>query len=816
MANIIDILIRAQDQASDQIKKVERASGQLGDSLAPVTNAMKVAGIATIALGGASVKMAADYEQGLNIFRSVSGATAEQMALVSAKARELGKDAALPGISAADAAGAMTELAKAGLDVNETLAASKGVLSLAKAGQLEVSDAALIASQALNAFKLEGEDATRVADILANGANASAADMRGLSLGLQQSAAVAGQFGVSLEDTVTTLGLFANRGLQGSDAGTSLKTMLISLANPSKEASATMQELGLQAYDAQGKFVGMRQFALNLKDSLSGLSQEQQNAALATIFGTDAFRAASFLADSAGKSYDEMATQIGRAGAAQDLAAAQNAGFKGALDNLISTLETVGTDIGTKVLPPLTEFLKKLADSGIFDKVVQNFDTIMVVLGTLGAMFAAFKIVTFVQGFMAAVNAIKAATGATTLFNAVLALNPIMLIVMAVIALIGVLVWLQVKFDIFGKLFKWLGDVGAAAWKGIQDGLAAMGKFFGEVWNNIKAAAKVVVDAIVGYFTFWFNFYKAIFDAILMVATTVWNWIYSNVIKPVIDLIVAYFTIVWNVWSYIMQWIMALANMAWSWIWNTVIKPVIDWIVGGLNWLGEQAAAVWNWISATATAVWNWLWTNVIKPVLDWIVGAANWVGGVVAGVWNGISNAASGAWNWVKNTIAGVWNWVVNLWNGFTGFMGGVWQGLVDKLSAPAEAIKNVFTGIGSAIKSGITGAINWVIDRINNMIDAVNSVADKVPGAPKLGRIGRLAFGANNYAGGVTMVGERGPEMVQLPRGSNVYSATQTANALRNSGGGGGVTIEKLEVNNNVDVGLVVREIGWRLATQ
>lgn len=738
MANIIDILIRAQDQASDQIKKVEAAGEQLGQSMTPVTNALKVAGVATIALGAASVKMAGDYEQGLAIFQSVSGATAEQMALVSEKARQLGKDAALPGISAADAAGAMTELAKAGLDVNETLAASKGVLSLAKAGQMEVSDAALIASQALNAFKLEGEDAARVADILANGANASAADMRGLSLGLQQSAAVAGQFGVSLEDTVTTLGLFANRGLQGSDAGTSLKTMLIALSNPSKQAAEAMQEIGLQAYDASGKFVGMQEFANRLSKSMQGLTQEQQNAALATIFGTDAFRAASFLADSAGASYENMRGAIGRVGAAQDLAAAQNAGFKGALDNLISTLETVGTDIGMKVLPPLTELLRALANSGVFDAFVNNLDAVVAVLGTLSAMFVAFKIITFVQGVMAAVNALKAATGAATLFNAVLALNPIMLIVMAVIALIGILTYLQVKFNIFGQLFTWLRDMGIAVF-------SALGSYISGVWNGLFSVVQTVFNAI-------------------------WNFI-----KPVVDLIIGYFNFWLSVYTYIFQWMLALGSL-----------------------------------------VWNALWTTVIKPVIDWIVGALNWMGGTAAGVWNAIAGAASWAWNGIKGMAQGVWNWLTGLWNGIAGFFGGIWQSMVDKLSGPANAIKNVFSGIGSAIQSGIKGAINWVIDRINNMIDMVNGIADKVPGAPKLGRLNRLASGANNYGGGVTLVGERGPEIVDLPRGSNVYSATQSANALRNAGGGGGVTIEKLEVNNNVDVGMVIRQIGWELATK
>lgn len=760
MANIIDILIRAQDQASDQIRKIEDASGRLGNSLAPVTNAMKIAGVATVALGAASIKMAGDYEQSLAIFKSVSGATAEQMALVSEKARQLGKDASLPGISAADAAGAMTELAKAGLDVNQTLAASKGVLSLAKAGQIEVADAALIASQALNAFKLEGSDAARVADILANGANASAADMRGLSLGLQQSAAVAGQFGVSLEDTVTTLGLFANRGLQGSDAGTSLKTMLISLANPSKQAAETMQELGLQAYDAQDKFVGMRQFALNLQGSLKGLTQEQQNAALATIFGTDAFRAASFLADSAGASYDKMAGQIGKAGAAQDLAAAQNAGFKGALDNLLSTLETVGTDIGTKVLPPLTDFLRKLADSGIFDKFVNNIDTIMIVLGTLGAMFVAFKIVTFVQGIMAAITAIKAATGATTLFNAVLALNPIILIVMAVIALIGVLVWLQVKFNIFGKLFKWIGDVGKATWQGIKDGFKAVGDFIGGI-----------VSAIGGFFTGLWNGIVSVFNAIVNFIKQWGLTILAIIFWPVALIIGLFFKFKDQIFG--------------------VFNAVRDFIVGVFS-------AAWAGITAVWGAVTGWF-AGVWQGIVGIFNGVAGWFGGIFQGAWNAITGVFGGMWNWFKT----------NVWDKIVGVFTSVG-------TTVANAIGGAFKGVINTVLSGAIGIINGFINGINWAIDTIN----KIPGVKisKLSELSvpKLAFGANNYAGGATLVGERGPEMVQLPKGSNVYSATQTANALRNSNGGGGVTIEKLEVNNNVDVGLVVREIGWRLATQ
>ena len=217
------------DELAGATKRTEARFASFG---AVATKALALTGVAAGVTGAASVKMAGDFEQSLNIFKSVTGATAQQMAEVAARARELGKDIALPGISAKDAAGAMTELAKAGLSINEALAASKGVLSLAKAGNLEVADAASIAAKALNAFGLEGTKATQVADLLAAAANASTAGVDEIALGLSQVGAGAKQMGVGLQDTITALALFSNAGLRGQDAGTSLKNMFIQLASP--------------------------------------------------------------------------------------------------------------------------------------------------------------------------------------------------------------------------------------------------------------------------------------------------------------------------------------------------------------------------------------------------------------------------------------------------------------------------------------------------------------------------------------------------------------------------------------------------------
>lgn len=758
MANTIQIIIKARDQATQEMDRVSAASGKLKKHLEPVGSAMKLVGAGALAAGVASVKMAGDYEQGLNIFKSVSGATAQQMAMVAAKARELGQDASLPGVSARDAANAMTELSKAGLSVNDTLAASKGVMSLAKAGQIDVADAATIAAQALNAFKLKGSDAGKVADVLANGANASATDIRGLSLGLQQSAAVASQFGVSLEDTVTTLGLFANRGMQGSDAGTSLKTMLISLANPSKKAANLMHELGINAYDASGKFVGMRQLAQNLQNGLKGLSEEQKQQALATIFGTDAFRAAAFLADSAGKSYDDMSKAVGRSGAAMDLAKAQNSGFNGALDNLKSTIETVATDFGQKLLPELTKVIKQLADSGVIEAFGNVLTALLPVLKMVAAGFVALKIAHVVGWFGQLGAKIKEAGSVIGALSTVLRTNPLGLIITVIAALIPLLIDLENHFHIFSNAVEWIKN----AWNGMVEWFTGIFTGIGQALSNVWQAITTAFNNVTAFLQNWGPTILAIMF-----------WPFSLLIGLVITF---------------KDQIMAVLNALWGGI-SAGFQAVTSFIQTVFQVASSVVMAVWSPIAGFFGGVWNQ------------IRGIFSGVGNFFGAVFGWAANAASGALNSIIGVASGVYNAIASFFRPIGTVAGNMIGG----------TIRGVVNGIIGMVQNGL----NSFISMINGAAGIINKIPGvHIPGIPHVG-LPRLAFGAKNYAGGVTLVGERGPELVNLPKGADVYTATQTANAFRNSrGGGGGVTIQHMEVHNDVDAHNVIEQIGWRLA--
>lgn len=290
--------------------------------------------------GRQALNLTENYDRAMGVLRETSGATAEEMGLLQQKAKELGADLTLPGTSAADAAEAMLELAKSGMAINNVLSASKGVLQMSAAGQISNARAAEITSNALNAFRLEGNQAVKVADLLAAGANASSAEIEDMADALQMASAVYSAAGVHIEDLTTLIAEMANAGIKGSDAGTSLKQMMLSLQAPTAKAANLMKDLGINIYDSQGSMLPMEKIIGQFATSLSGLTQEQRNAALATIFGSDAVRAANVVLMSGADAFITMRSAVSKQGAAANLAAAQMNGLSGAFENLRSAGET--------------------------------------------------------------------------------------------------------------------------------------------------------------------------------------------------------------------------------------------------------------------------------------------------------------------------------------------------------------------------------------------------------------------------------------------------------------------------------------------
>ena len=293
--------------------------------------------------------------------------------------------------SASDSADAINDLGKAGMSVTDILTGGlTGALNLAASDGMAVGDAAEYMANALSMFHLKGSQASQVADTLAAGAGKAVGNVSDFGEALNNCGAQANSFGMNIQETTGVLALFAQNGTIGAEAGTQLNSMLMKLAAPSTEAANTMKELGISAYDAQGHFVGMANFAGQLQKAEKNLTDEQRNQANATIFGSYAIKAANYLYEAGESGVNKWTKAVSESGYAAEQAAAKNNNLKGDLENLGGSMESLMISVGEGAQGPLRKMvqgLDTLVDA--FAGLPSGAQQTLVVMASLAGVFGA-------------------------------------------------------------------------------------------------------------------------------------------------------------------------------------------------------------------------------------------------------------------------------------------------------------------------------------------------------------------------------------------------------------------------------------------
>lgn len=378
----------AMTRAGSTAKTVASGMEHTGRKSALIASGMTAAGLAVAAFGVAAVKMAADFDQQMSTVQANTGATSAQMNQLRAAAIEAGASTVY---SASDSADAINDLGKAGMSVTDILTGGlTGALNLAASDGMAVGDAAEYMANALSMFHLKGSQASQVADTLAAGAGKAVGNVSDFGEALNNCGAQANSFGMNVQETTGVLALFAQNGTIGAEAGTQLNSMLMKLAAPSAEASNTMRELGISAYDAQGHFVGMANFAGQLQKAEKGLTDEQRNQANATIFGSYAIKAANYLYEAGAGGVNKWTKAVSESGYAAEQAAAKNNNLKGDLENLGGSMESLMISVGEGAQGPLRKMVQGL------DTLVDTFSGLpsgaqqtIVVMASLAGVFGA-------------------------------------------------------------------------------------------------------------------------------------------------------------------------------------------------------------------------------------------------------------------------------------------------------------------------------------------------------------------------------------------------------------------------------------------
>lgn len=620
-----ELTAEATEKAAEASKKLDERLKEMGGKMQGWGQSLSQSVTAPLKeLGSKALGLAGDFQQTLNVFAQNAGASGSQMGQVSAMARELGGDLTLPGTSANDAAAAMLELNKAGLSVKDTLAASKGTLQLAAAAGMDNARAAEIQANAMNVFSLSGDKANKVADLLAAASASASGEVTDIAEAMKQAGTVFASSGQSIEDTTTAIAMMAQKGIQGSDAGTSLKTMLSSLAAPSDEAKKKLKEMGIAAYDSQGKMLPMRDLVGTFSEKLSHMSQEQRNAALQTIFGSDAIRASQIVLGGGTKAWDKMSGSVTKTGAAADAAAAKNQGLKGALDGLNSAVESFLEGAAAPFLK-VAEDVVRTAGKWLegFSQMPEPVKTAGVVLAGLAAaagpvLVVVGQLVTSFGAVSAAMPAVTSALGAVAAVFTGPLLGPI-LAVAAAVALLAV-AWKNNLGGIREHVTKFVGIVGSqvqVAVTAVIGFLSGLGQQIAGWWQQLSPlivpALTNLMNVIQRGLSPIVGFVKAAWGPLVEVVGTIWNTV-TRVVRLGLD----------NAFGAIKAVLLILTG-DWRGAWQTIIEiqqrnvEIVKTVLGGLG------KAVWGLGKAVVQGL-----IGGIQSMAQNVVGAAkdlgNWV----------------------------------------------------------------------------------------------------------------------------------------------------------------------------------------------
>ena len=687
----------------EKLKTVGDNISNVGTKLLPMT-----AGVT--ALGTAAVKTAADFDSAMSKVAAVSGATGEDFDKLKAKAREMGSKTKF---SASEAAEAMNYMAMAGWKTEDMLSGIEGVMNLAAASGEDLATTSDIVTDALTAFGLSAQDSGHFADILAAASSNANTNVSMMGETFKYCAPIAGALGFSAEDTAEAIGLMANAGIKGSQAGTALRTIMNNLSGDVKICGSSIGEVTVATTNADGSMRDLSDILADCRTAFSGLSESEKAAAAESLVGKNAMSGFLALMNAGEADINKLSSAIDNCdGCAADMAATMNDNLAGQLTILKSQLQELAISFGEMLMPAIRTivgWIQKLVDwlNSMDEGTRKVIITVALVAAALGpVLIVVGKIISAIGTIMTIIpklaGVINAAKGVFAAFNAVCAANPYVLIIAAIVALVAAFIYLWNNCEEFRQfwidLWEGIKEIAIAVWEALK-------AFFQAAWEAIKSTAETIWSGIKNFFQGLWDGIKAIFqtvvDAIKLIITTYFN-IYKTIITTVLNAIKTVITTIWN-----------------------AIKTVVTTVVTAISTFLTTA---WTAIQTTATTIWNAIssfFTNIWNGIKNVITTAVNAIKNVVTTAWNNIKNTVTSVGNAIKTAVTTVWNNVT---------------------SAVKNAMSNVFNAVKSGfanVKDHITGlasqAFNWGKDLIMGIVngikscisavgDAVSSVADKI----------------------------------------------------------------------------------------
>lgn len=722
---------------------------------------MQMAGIAGISFGIANgIKKYADFEKEMSNVKAISGATADEFLQLKKKAIDMG---AATKYTATESAEAFRYMGMAGWKTSEMIGGIEGIMNLASASGEDLATTSDIVTDSLSAFGLQAKDSAMFADVLASAATNSNTNVALMGQTFKYAAPVAGALGFSIQDTALAVGLMANQGIKGSEAGTALRSMMTRMVKPTKESGEAMKILGLNILDANGKMKPFRDIIKDIKEGMSKLTPESKAAVAGMLAGQEAMSGLLALVNSPDADFNKLTDAIDNSnGKAKEMAAIQ-------LDNLTGDLTLLSSAWDGFVIKVMDGKIGGFRDivqgiSNWFAGLTENFEANGITIrSVLDGITSAIKelvgqtlkmeglpsILSAAALAVTGIGVFKAGRGAFGLFRGTkggsidgpggssasdMTINALNVTLIANRMLGGAQ---GAGVRTVGKVGKGAGAVSRRLTK-IGGKIAlplalAMGAYDLATSDN-KARAGVglggslaggLAGAKLGAMG------GAALGSIIPGAGTAVGGAIGG----------------------------ALGGIGGAIFGEQFAQEIFDGITTNLDGITEWFSNKWNSIVDTCTPVINTIaglfgfaWdsiSTIFRPVADWFN----------SNIWDPIKSYASSMLDSVTGFFSGAWESIKGIWGAVAGwFDANVWGPLKAKAS-------EVFSGLGNALS------------------------AAQSRGAQITGLTGH-ATGTNYFGGGWTEINERGGEIVDLPSGSRIYPHATTEKMLSKefSGAGGG----------------------------
>lgn len=742
----------------------------VGKSFAPVSVA--VGGVAT-----AAVKTATDFDSAMSKVSAISGATGEKFEELRNKAIEMGGKTKF---SASEAAEAMNYMAMAGWDAEDMISGIDGIMNLAAASGEDLATTSDIVTDALTAFGLSAGDSGHFANILAAASSNANTNVSMLGESFKYVAPVAGAMGYSAEDVSIALGLMANAGIKASQSGTSLRTLMTNMANPTDTVAAAMDALGISLTDSEGNMYSFREMMDNLRSGFGNLhpevelseeqiadldaqlvslaeqyesgmiSQEEYESSVSaltgSVYGNAQAEQAKYAAMLAGKEgmsgllaivnaseedYSELAGAIDNCkDAAKDMADTMQDNLAGDITALGSQLETLALSVVDLFTPALRNVVAHVQD---FVKWLSGLDdSTKIMIGTIAMVLAALSPVIITIGkVISAIGSITGVIGKVINLGGTIigGIGKVTTIVPKIIGVVS-----SVTGFITGTVIPVIGTVVSA---------------IGVVPIAITAAIATVIGVIVLLWNKcdWFREgVIAIWEAIKSAAIAAWSAIKDFLInlwdeiaqfgKTVFEGLASFLSTCWQGIQTMFSTVLSAISALFTTIWNgiktvvtTVSTAIQSFLTATWNNIKSFISTVLKAIQTTFTTVWN-----AIKAVITTVINA---IKSYITTAWNAIKSTISNVLNTIKSVVTNVWNGiksvVTNIINSLKSFITSAFNAIKTVITNVLNGIKSVVSTVWNAIKSTISTILNSIKATVSTVWNAIKNTISTVTNAIK-----------------------------------------------------------------------------------